>query len=607
MYPGTHAAQAPDRLAAVMTGTGESLSYADLERRSVQLAHLLYDAGLRPGDVVALLTENNLRAFEVYWAAMRSGLYITAVNFRLKPDEVAYIVDDCGAAALIVSAEQAETAAAISAQTGKVRLRLAFGGPVAGHDPYEETIAAAPAEPFADQPHGAPMLYSSGTTGRPEGVRPPLPGVEVSQAGDPVAVLAGQLFGVTSDSVYLSPAPIYHAAPLRWSAAIQAHGGTVVMMKKFDAEQALQAIEDRQVTHAQFVPTMFVRMLQLPPQVRERYDVSSLHVAIHAAAPCPVQVKQKMIGWWGPVLVEYYAGTEGNGMTVIDSATWLTRPGSVGRAVLGTLRICADDGTELPAGKIGGVYFERDTVPFAYHNDPDKTRAAQHPQHPAWTTLGDIGYLDEDGFLFLTDRRAFTIISGGVNIYPQETENVLALHPAVYDVAVIGVPDPEMGESVAAFIQPAAGAVPGPELAQEIAAFVKSKIASFKAPTIVRFVDELPRTETGKLMKSELKAKYARRLRARQKRRTGRDDTPSRDRGAAADPGGHLDRADRPGRAERGVHRAGARRAGRLGPSIPRRARATRAARCPACTRSTCSPLCNTPRVALPGNVVAIL
>jgi long-chain acyl-CoA synthetase len=513
MYPGTYAAQGPDRVAAVMTGTGESLSYAELERRSVQLAHVLHDAGLRPGDVVALLTENSLRAFEVYWAALRSGLYITAVNFRLKPDEVAYIVNDSGATALIVSAEQAATAEAITGQTADVKLRLAFGGPVIGHGSYEEAIAAAPAVPFDDQPHGATMLYSSGTTGRPKGVRPPLPGVQVCEPGEALVTSASQFFGVNTGTVYLSPGPIYHAAPLRWSAAVQALGGTVVMMKKFDAEQALQAISDRHVTHAQFVPTMFVRMLRLPPQVRDRYDVSSLRVALHAAAPCPVQVKQQMISWWGPVLVEYYAGTESNGMTVIDSATWLRRPGSVGQAVLGTLRICADDddGTELPPGEIGGVYFERDAVPFAYHNDPDQTRAAQHPRHPAWTTLGDIGYLDEDGFLFLTDRKAFTIISGGVNIYPQEIENVLALHPAVDDVAVIGVPDPEMGESVAAFIQPAAGAVRGPELAQEIVTFVKSKIADFKAPKVVRFVDDLPRTETGKLLKSGLKAKYARR------------------------------------------------------------------------------------------------
>ncbi len=510
MYPGTYAAEAPERIAAVMTGTGETLSYGDLDRRSVQLANVLHDAGLRSGDAVALLTENSLRAFEVYWAAMRSGLYITAVNHRLKPDEVAYIVNDCGAAALITSAEQAVTAGAIGGRIPEVKLRLAFGGPVTSYDSYEETIAAASARPFADQPHGATMLYSSGTTGRPKGVRPALSGVQVSEVGEPLVGLASQFFGCDRDSVYLSPGPIYHAAPLRWSGAIQALGGTVVMMKRFDAEQALAAIADRHVTHAQFVPTMFVRMLQLPPEVRGRYDLSSLRLAIHAAAPCPVEVKRKMIDWWGPILFEYYAGTEGNGMTAVDSATWLTRPGTVGRAILGTVRICADDGTELSAGQPGGVYFERDEVPFTYHNDPDKTRAAQHPEHPGWTTLGDIGYLDHDGFLFLTDRKAFTIISGGVNIYPQETENVLALHPAVYDVAVIGVPDPEMGESVAAFVQPASGAVPGPELEQEIIAFVKSKIASFKAPRIVRFVDDLPRSEAGKLMKAELKARYAR-------------------------------------------------------------------------------------------------
>src|SRR5919109_528676 len=504
MYPGTHAAEAPDRVAAVMTGTGETLSYGDLERRSVQLAHVLHEAGLRPGDAVALLTENNLRAFEVYWAALRSGLYITAVNNHLKPDEVAYIVNDSGATALIVSAEMAATAAAITGLTSGVKLRLAFGGPVEGYLGYEDTIAAAPDEPFADQPAGSTMLYSSGTTGRPKGVRPALPDRQVTEPGDTLADLASQFFGVSRDSVYLSPGPIYHAAPLRWCGAIQVLGGTVVMTKRFDAEQVLAAIQEYHVTHAQFVPTMFVRMLQLPQDVRDRYDVSSLRVAIHAAAPCPVEVKQKMIGWWGPVLVEYYAGTEGNGMTAIDSGTWLTKPGTVGRAVYGAVRICADGGAELPAGQAGVVYFERDEIPFAYHNDPDKTRAAQHPAHPTWTTLGDVGDLDEDGFLFLTDRRAFTIISGGVNIYPQETENVLALRPAVYDVAVVGLPDPEMGESVAAFVQPAPGATPGPELEQEIIAFVKSKIAGFKAPRTVRFVGSLPRSEAGKVMKGEL-------------------------------------------------------------------------------------------------------
>jgi long-chain acyl-CoA synthetase len=506
MYPGAHP---PERIAAVMAGTGETLGHGELERRSVQLARVLREAGLRPGDAVALLTENSLRAFEVYWAALRSGLYITAVNYHLKPDEAGYIVADSGAAALIVSAGQAATAEAITGQTSEVKLRLAFGGPVTGYGSYEETIAKESAAPLADQPKGATMLYSSGTTGRPKGVRPPLPEGQVGDPADTLRELASRFFGVTGESVYLSPGPIYHAAPLRWSGAIQAFGGSVVMMKRFDAEQALAAIERWKVTHAQFVPTMFVRMLQLPRHIRERYDVGSLRVAIHAAAPCPVEVKRKMIDWWGPILVEYYAGTEGNGMTAVDAATWLTKPGTVGRAVYGAIRICADDGTELPAGQTGTVYFEQDEVPFAYHNDPDKTLAAQHPEHPAWTTLGDIGYLDADGFLFLTDRKAFTIISGGVNIYPQEIENVLALHPAVYDVAIIGVPDPEMGESVAAFVQPAAGVVPGPELEREIIAFVKSKIAGFKAPRTVHFIDDLPRTEAGKLMKSELKARYA--------------------------------------------------------------------------------------------------
>jgi fatty-acyl-CoA synthase len=508
MYPGAYALQTPDKIAAVMTGTGESITYAELERRSVQLAHVLHDAGLRPGDVVALLTENNLRTFEVYWAAMRSGLYITAVNFHLRPDEVAYIVADSGAAALLVSAGQAATAEALADRTPAVRLRLAFGGNITGYGSYEEAVAAASAVPFADQPHGGPMLYSSGTTGQPKGVRQPLPPVQVSELGDPVVAIAGQFFGVGTDTVYMSPAPIYHAAPLRWCGAVQALGGTVVMMPRFDAAASLQAIAEHMVTHAQFVPTMFVRMLQLPTEERGRYDVSSLRMALHAAAPCPVEVKQRMIEWWGPVLVEYYAGTEGNGMTVIDSATWLTRPGSVGRPVAGAVRICAEDGTELSPGEIGGVYFEQDAMPFSYHNDPAKTRSAQHPGHPGWSTLGDIGYKDKDGFLFLTDRKAFTIISGGVNIYPQETESVLTLHPAIHDVAVVGLPDPEMGEYVAAFVQPAPGVVAGPELEQELIGFVRERIASFKAPRSVFFVDQLPRTETGKLVKAELKRRY---------------------------------------------------------------------------------------------------
>ena len=509
MYPGVHAGRTPDKVAVTLVETGESVTYRELDERSVRLAHVLWDAGLRPGDVVALLTENNVRAFEVYWAAMRSGLYITAVNHNLAAEEVAYIVDDSGAKALVVSAGKAAAAEAIVDDAPGVRLRLAYDGPVAGYDTYEDALASASDVPFDDQPHGAPMLYSSGTTGRPKGVRPVLPPVQVSELGDPVVGLVGSVFGVDADTVYLTPAPLYHAAPLRWSGAVQCHGGTVVMLRKFDAEACLTAIESHHVTHAQFVPTMFVRMLQLPDEARSRHDVSSLKVAVHAAAPCPVEVKQKMIDWWGPILAEYYGGTEGNGLTMIDSRTWLTKPGSVGRPILGALRVCDDDtGAELPAGEVGTVYWERDEVPFVYHNDAEKTKASQHPDHPNWSSLGDIGYVDDEGFLFLTDRKSFMIISGGVNIYPQETENVLTLHPAIHDVAVIGVPDPEMGESVKAFVQPKPGVATGPELEKEIIAFVKSKIAGYKAPRSVQFVDDLPRTETGKLVKGELKKRY---------------------------------------------------------------------------------------------------
>jgi fatty-acyl-CoA synthase len=293
---------------------------------------------------------------------------------------------------------------------------------------------------------------------------------------------------------------------LRWSGAVQAFGGTVVMLRKFDARAALAAIERYGVTYAQFVPTMFVRMLKLPEEARASYDLSSLTGAVHAAAPCPVEVKDKMIAWWGPILDEYYGGTEGIGVTVIDAETWLAKRGSVGKPVLGTVRICADEtGDELPVGETGIVYFERERMPFEYHNDPERTQAAQHPLHSNWSTLGDIGHVDTDGFLYLTDRKSFMIISGGVNIYPQEIENALVLHPAIHDVAVIGIPDAEMGESVKAFVQPAPSAEPGPALAEEIIAFVKSRIASYKAPRSVEFVEQLPRTETGKLLKADLK------------------------------------------------------------------------------------------------------
>ena len=508
MFPGTHAAVTPDKPAVVVAGSGASLSYRELDEGSARLARHLRDAGLRKGDVVALLAVNGPRVFEVYWAAQRSGLYVTAVNHHLTADEVSYIVHDSGAKALVVSASP--LAAEVGELTGDVGVRLAYDGAVPGFDDYDESLSGVSAEPLDDQPRGADMLYSSGTTGRPKGIRPALPERQIGDPGDPYVAVFGAMYRFDTDTVYLSPAPLYHAAPLRFSATIQAIGGTVVILDRFDPEAALAALQEYRVTHSQWVPTHFVRMLKLPEEVRERYDVSSLEVAIHAAAPCPPEVKRAMIDWWGPVLHEYYAATEGAGITFIDSPQWLEHPGSVGRGgILGDVRICDDEtGAVLGPRQVGTIYFERDTVSFEYHNDPDKTKAARHPRHETWATTGDLGYVDEEGWLYLTDRKAFTIISGGVNIYPREAEDALALHPAVLDVAVIGVPDPEMGESVLAVVTPAADVEAGPALERELIAFVREHIAAFKAPRRVVFTDDMPRTPTGKLVKQTLRDRY---------------------------------------------------------------------------------------------------
>jgi long-chain acyl-CoA synthetase len=509
MFPGTFAATHPDRPAVIMAETGEGLTYRELEDGSVRLARTLVEHGLRRGDVVALLTDNHPRAFEVYWAAQRAGLLVTAVNHHLSPDEAAYIVDDCGAQALVVSAATDELAGAIVDRTPRVTLRLAFGGPVAEHRDYDEVVGAQPAEPLADQPRGGDMLYSSGTTGRPKGIKPNLPDRQIDEPGDLYIAVFKPMYGFGEDTVYLSPAPIYHAAPLRFGATIQSTGGTVVMMHRFDPEQALAAIERHRATHSQWVPTMFVRMLKLPEETKTRYDVSSLRVAIHAAAPCPVEVKRAMIDWWGPVLYEYYSSSEANGITFISPQQWLEHPGSVGLAGLGTVHICDDEGRELAPGEVGTVYFARDVRPFEYHGDPEKTRAAQHPEHETWTTTGDLGYVDDEGFLHLTDRKSFMIISGGVNIYPQEIEDVLTLHEAVLDVAVIGVPDEEMGESVLAVVQPAAGHEPSDPLAEQLLDHVRGRIARYKTPRRLVFTDDLPRTPTGKLVKHRLRERHA--------------------------------------------------------------------------------------------------
>ena len=507
MYPGLHARNNPDKPAVILAESGEVVTYQQLDRNSAALARVLHDAGLRPGDVVAVLSDNAASVFDVYWAAHRSGLYVTAINHHLTPAEAAYIVKNSGARAFIVSAALPDLATEVAGQLDGIDVLLAFGGDIPGYGCYEDALAAA-GPPLPEQPCGAVMLYSSGTTGFPKGVKPPLPQRRVDEPGDPIVAIASGIYGMRQSDVYLSSAPIYHAAPLRWCGMVQALGGTVVLMKKFDAEATLEYIEKYRVTAAQMVPTMFVRLLKLDDVVRNRYDLSSLRVLIHAAAPCPVDVKRAMIEWFGPILYEYYSSTEAHGMTFIDSADWVTHPGSVGRSVLGVLHICDDDGGELPTGQIGTVYFERDQLPFEYHNDPSKTAEAQHPAHPSWTTVGDLGYVDEDGYLYLADRKSFMIISGGVNIYPQEVENALALHPLVYDVAVIGVPHPEMGEEVKAVVQLTEGFSGSDALAGELIDYVRGRIAHFKAPRSVSFVDDLPRTPTGKLVKNKLKEQF---------------------------------------------------------------------------------------------------
>lgn len=507
MYPGAHAATDPDRIAVIVAETGATTTYGQLEDRSARLARDLHDRGLRPGDVVAMLSDNRPECFEIYWAALRSGLYVTAINHHLTVDEIAYIIDDSEARALIAAADLADVAVAVVARQPGLTHRIAVGGPIDGFDDYGEVLAGAGA-PLTDMPRGADMLYSSGTTGRPKGVKPPQPSIRVDEPGDPVTGLLGMAFGMNAETVYLSAAPVYHAAPLRWCGAVHAFGGAVVLMRRFDPEPLLAAIESHRVTHVQVVPTMFVRLLHLPETVRARYVHDSLRVAVHAAAPCPPDVKDAMIAWWGPIVTEYYSSTEANGFTLVTAPEWQQRRGTVGRSLLGTIHICDDDGSELPVGEVGTVYFERDALPFAYHRDPDKTAAAQHPEHPTWTAVGDLGRVDDDGYLYLTDRKAFMIISGGVNIYPQEVENALALHPAIYDVAVIGVPDHEMGQQVKAVVQLRDGIEPSDELAASIMADVRERLASFKAPRSVDFVDELPRTPTGKLVKRRLEALY---------------------------------------------------------------------------------------------------
>jgi long-chain acyl-CoA synthetase len=389
----------------------------------------------------------------------------------------------------------------------------AIGGAIPGCTDFAAALAAAPAKPIADETSGADMLYSSGTTGRPKGVKVPLSGAAID-APNALVTIVSALYGVSADSIYLSPAPLYHAAPLRWCMSLHKLGGTTIIMEKFDPETYLELVQRHGVTASQVVPTMFVRLLKLPAEVRARYDVSSLRSVIHAAAPCPIPIKQQMIEWWGPKIYEYYAGTEGNGFCTITSQEWLAHKGSVGKSILGVLKICNEDGAEVPAGQSGTVFFA-DGPQFEYHNDPSRTADSRHPKQAGWSTLGDVGYVDHDGYLHLTDRKAFMIISGGVNIYPQEVENLLVTHPRVADAAVFGVPNEDFGEEVKAAIQPLHWADAGPELEAELLAFCREHLSTIKCPRSIDFLEELPRHPTGKLYKRLLRDKYW----------TGRDST----------------------------------------------------------------------------------
>ena len=505
MYPGHWATVKPTTPAVIDAASGKQVTWLELDQRSNQVARLLESLGLGVGDHVSILMENNLEYFSIAWGVLRSGMYLTCINRYLTPDEAAYIIDDSTSQVLFASSELAQSEA-LPELIPSCPHRYSVGADIAGFDNAAQAIATMPTTPIADQRAGDTMLYSSGTTGRPKGIKRPLTGNHVGDGLPGVEV--NNPYGMNADTVYLSPAPLYHAAPFGFCTRTLALGGTVVMMRSFDPEESLRHIQRYSITHSQWVPTMFIRMLKLDDDVRSQYDLSSHQCAIHAAAPCPKEIKHQMMDWWGPILWEYYAGTERNGTTVISPQEWLEHPGSVGRAIASILHICDESGADVPTGEEGMVYFEQPKRSFEYHNAPDKTASATHPIHDNWTSLGDVGYVDEEGFLYLTDRKAYMIISGGVNIYPQEIEDALVLHPAVQDVAVFGVPNADFGEEVKAVVELAPGRQPSDAVTDDLMAYAKEHLAGYKVPRSIDFTDALPRLPTGKLYKRLLKDQY---------------------------------------------------------------------------------------------------
>ena len=514
-HPRITAETYPHKPAIVMGDSGEMVTYRQLEERANQGAQLFRSLGLQTGDHIGMMMENTPGFLCIAWAAQRAGLIFTPVSTHLKRDETSYILENCRAKLFIGSHALSEVAAQVLSDAKGVENFLMVGGIIDGYDSFEEALDTQPTTPIDDEANGVPMLYSSGTTGKPKGVLVP-PVSDDPADPQPMALGLGIAFGFGEETVYLSTAPLYHAAPLHYNMMNLYQGGTSVIMERFDPERALALIEEHRVTHSQWVPIMFVRMLKLPEEVRSRYDVSSMQFAIHAAAPCPIEVKEKMIDWWGPVIVEYYAASEGAGATVIDSDAWLSHKGSVGPALSGALHILDDDGNELPPGEIGTIYFSGEQANFEYHGEEEKTAGAYNEK--GWATTGDIGYLDEEGFLYLTDRKNFMIISGGVNIYPQEIENLLINHDKVADVAVFGVPCDEFGEKVQAVIEPMNWADATDETAIEIMEWLRERISHIKLPKALDFHKKLPRTDTGKLYKRHLMDEY---------KGGARDDKPS--------------------------------------------------------------------------------
>jgi long-chain acyl-CoA synthetase len=507
MYTGKHAHLRPLQPAFIMANSGEAVTYAESEARCNRLAHLFRNVGLKRLDHYAIFMENNSRYLEACGAGERAGLYYTCVNSFLTPGELAYIVGNSESRILITSTAKLDVAREALKQCSKVELCIVADGAsesdrIVG---LQQATAGLPKAPIPDECIGTAMLYSSGTTGRPKGILRPLPEQPPAQQM-PLFDFLNKLWQYREGMIYLSPAPLYHSAPQAAVNLAIRNGGTVIIMESFDPERYLELIEKWDVTHSQLVPTMFSRLLKLPEACRKRYDLSSLEIAIHAAAPCPAAVKEDMIKWWGPIIHEYYGATEGLGFTACNSAEWLAHRGTVGRVLLGELHILDEAMQPCPAGAPGTVWFKTAT-PFEYFNDPNKTREARSPDG-SMSTVGDVGHVDGDGFLHLTDRASFMIISGGVNIYPQECENLLITHPKIADAAVFGVPNADLGEEVKAVVQPMPGVMPCPDLAQELIQFCSEQLSRQKVPRSVDFETELPRLPTGKLYKRLLRDRY---------------------------------------------------------------------------------------------------